>query len=125
VLDAAASVAAPAGPLFSEAMLFRASPSPRSIPKAAADPQFRRVERLHLEWRPLKTLTARSARLLDRQGQALPMEPVLSERDEGNVRILALDLNLAPLGEGSYVLELTGTSGSETDRDLVAFKIVR
>jgi hypothetical protein len=125
VLDAAASIAAPAGPLFNDAMLFRASPSLRSIPKVTADPQFRRIERLHVEWRPLKALTARSARLLDRQGQALPMEPVLSERDEGGVRILVLDLNLAPLGEGSYVVELTGTSGSETERDLVAFKIVR
>jgi hypothetical protein len=47
------------------------------------------------------------------------------DRDDAGQAVVVLDLNLAPLGEGSYVLELMGTAGTEQERELLAFKIVR
>jgi hypothetical protein len=39
--------------------------------------------------------------------------------------VVSVDITLAPLREGDYVIELTGTSGTETERELLAFKVVR
>ena len=125
VLDSSVSAARPSGPLFGDPLLFRANPSPRAPLSPVADFQFRRTERIHVEWRALKTLTGRTARLLDVKGQPLPVEPAMTDRDDGGQAVVVLDLNLAPLGEGSYVLELIGTAGTEQERELLAFKIVR
>ena len=35
------------------------------------------------------------------------------------------DVTLAPLSEGTYVVELTATAGSDTERRLLAFRVVR
>jgi hypothetical protein len=125
LLEASTSAAPPAGPLLGEPMLYRANSSPRAVPRAVADLQYRRVERLHVEWRALKPLTARTARLLDRQGRSLPITPTLSDRDNGGATTVAADLALAPLQEGDYVIELTGVAAHETQRALLAFRIVR
>jgi VWFA-related protein len=125
VLDSSVSAARPTGPLFGDPLLFRANPSPRAPLKPVADFQFRRSERIHVEWRALKALTSRTARLLDGKGQPVPVEPVMIDRDDAGQTVVVLDLNLAPLGEGSYVLELMGTAGTEQERELLAFKIAR
>ena len=65
------------------------------------------------------------ARLLDVKGQPLPVAPAMTDRDDGGQAVVVLDLILAPLGEGSYVLEFVGTAGTEQERELLAFKIVR
>jgi hypothetical protein len=126
-LDASTSTAAAtaAGALLGDPMIYRASPSPRSVPRAVADLQYRRTERIHVEWRALRPLTGRSARLLDRQGLPLPVTPTLSDRGDAGVTVVSADLNLAPLPEGDYVIELTGTGGTETERKLLAFRVVR
>jgi hypothetical protein len=38
---------------------------------------------------------------------------------------VAVDLSLAPLAEGDYLIELTAGAGGETERRLVAFRMVR
>jgi VWFA-related protein len=124
-LDSSVSAARPSGRLFADPLLFRANPSPRAPLKPVADFQFRRTERIHVEWRALKTLTGRTAKLLDAKGQPLPVEPALTSRDDDGRAVVVLDLNLAPLSEGNYVIELTGTAGTEQERELLAFKIVR
>jgi hypothetical protein len=125
VLDGSASVAPPAGPLLAEPLLFRANPSPRAPLKAVADFQYRRTERIHVEWRTLKALTDRQARLLDSKGQPLPLAVALMDRDDPGGKTVLADVTLAPLSEGSYVIELTGAAGAESQRALVAFKVVR
>ena len=111
--------------LLGEALLFRATPSPRAVPKPVADFQFRRVERLHVEWPVLKALDAQEVRLLDRQGEALPITPLASDGANDTGPIVMVDLPVSPLSEGEYVIELTGRSGEETERKLLAFRVVR
>jgi VWFA-related protein len=125
VLDSTTSVASPVGPLLGDPTLFRANPSPRAPLKPVADFQYRRTERIHVEWPVLKDLTSRAARLLDVKGQALPVEIALSDRESAEGKALVADLNLAPLIEGSYVMELTCSAGTESQRALVGFRVVR
>jgi hypothetical protein len=125
VLDSSVSITRPAGPLLTEPMLFRANPSPRAPLKPVADRQYRRSERIHVEWRMLKIASDLEARLLDAKGAPLPLAVSISERDDPDGKTVLAGLTLAPLIEGSYVIELTGSAGTETQRALVAFKVVR
>jgi VWFA-related protein len=111
--------------IFGQPLAYRATPSPRSTPRPVADFQYRRTERIHVELPVLRALDTHQARLLDRQGQPLPVAPTVSGPVTGSEPMLALDLNLSPLSDGEYVLEVTGTSGSDTARRLVAFRVTR
>jgi VWFA-related protein len=124
-LETETTAATPAGPILGDPLLFRAAPSARSVLRAVADLQYRRTERIHVEWPVLNGLTERTATLLDRQGRPLPVTPTLSDRDDGQLKVVVLDLILAPLQEGDYVIELTGVTGQETQRALLAFRIIR
>jgi hypothetical protein len=104
---------------------FRATPSPRSPLRPVADFQLTRTERLHVEWPVLQELATRSARLLDRKGQPLgpelPVAPGAADRP-----VLTLDLPMASLPEGDFVVELTATSRAGlSERRLLAFRVVR
>jgi hypothetical protein len=48
----------------------------------------------------------------------------VTERETGGHKVVAADLNLAPLSFGDYVIELTVGRGTETTVRLVAFKVV-
>jgi len=124
VEDRLAVAPASAG-LTGAAISFRGSSSPRGAVQPVADFQFRRSERLHVEWPIVRPLDQRSARLLDRRGQPLPIPVALTERESNGRPILAADLQLAPLGEADYVLELTTGSGGVSERQYVAFRVVR
>jgi hypothetical protein len=91
-----------------------------------ADFTYRRTERLHVEWPVLQTLDSRQARLLDREGGALPGTPAVSEIETGGGGpAVAVDLMLSSLAEGDYVLELTASRGAESERQLLAFRVTR
>jgi hypothetical protein len=111
--------------LLSAPVIYRATPSPRSPLSAAATAEFHRGERLHAEWQAASEFDGRSARLLDRNGQPLPVGASITERLAEGAHIVAVDVNLAPLAEGDYVLELTAQKAAETRRDLVAFRVMR
>jgi hypothetical protein len=59
-------------------------------------------------------------------GQPLPI-PVTVDgaRTVAGKKILAADLNLAPLAAGDYVLELTAGRGGEVTIRLLAFRVVQ
>ncbi|MEO7192102.1 MAG: VWA domain-containing protein [Vicinamibacterales bacterium] len=124
-LEDRTDVAPAAGSLLGAGMVFRGTPSPRSVLKPVADFQFRRTERLHAEWATLKPVNSKSIRLLDRRGQALGQNATVSEGQSDGVLTLSADLNISALAEGEYVLELTAGDGTETDRKLLAFRVVR
>lgn len=65
-----------------------------------------------------------SARLLDRNGQPLPLPVTTAVREETHVCIASAELALAPLGPGDYLVELAVQRGSRSDTVLVAFRIV-
>jgi VWFA-related protein len=123
--DATITAGSAPGPLFGHPMLYRANASPRAPLRAVADLQFRRTERIRVEYRALEPGIEPAVRLLDRQGQALPIRPTLSTREEGSATIVSVDLALAPLSEGEYVIELTGQRGADSQRALAAFRLVR
>jgi hypothetical protein len=118
-------IAADANVLAGPAVLYRATPSPRSPLIPVADQLFRRTERVHVEWARLTEVDRREVRLLGRDGNALPIPVSLTEREAGGRAAFAADLNLAPLTEGEYAIELTVGSGAKSERRLVAIRVTR
>jgi hypothetical protein len=113
------------GALLGAPLAFRATPSPRSTPLPVADFEFRRTERLHLEWPVLKPLDQRVARVLDRRGQPLAVGATLTEREADGRTSILVDVTLASLAEGDYVVDVTAASGADSQDALFAFRLVR
>jgi hypothetical protein len=110
---------------LSAPLVYRATPSPRSPLAPVADMQFRRTERVHVEWPVIGALTSPAARLLSRRGDVLPVPVAVTERTDTTGRTIVADLVLTPLAQGDYAIELSGTSGAESVKHVVAFKLVR
>jgi VWFA-related protein len=113
------------GRIVGDPLLFRGTSSPRAPLNPAADFQFRRTERVHVEWSILQPLDQRTARLLDRQGQPLPLPVALTEGDVDGQPVVAADLLLAPLADGDSVIELVAGSGGTSERALVPIRVAR
>jgi len=113
------------GPLLGAPMLYRAAPGPRSPVRPVADFQFHRTERVHLELPELKPLDQRQARVLGKTGQPLAVTANVSEPPGNGDPILAIDVNLAPLSAGDYVIEVTVGAGAETEKRLIAFRVIQ
>ncbi len=122
-LEDRVEIRASGGRLLGDALVFRGTPAATSPLRAVADFQFRRTERVHLEWVARAPLDRREARLLGRNGQPLAVPVTLTERDAGGRALIAADLNLAPLSAGDYVIELVVGSGADTERKYVAIRI--
>jgi hypothetical protein len=121
--DITVSPSAPA--LIGEPIAYRAAPGPRAPIRAVADYKFYRTERIHVEWPVAKSLDERSARLLNRRGEPLPVPVTVTERADGDRIVVAADLVLGPLADADYVIELTGAAGGEKMQRLLAFRVVR
>jgi hypothetical protein len=118
-------VAAKPGKLVGGPVLFRARP-PASAPlQPVADYQFRRNERMHVDWPVLGPLDRREARVLGRNGSPLALPVTITERAVNGRPMVSIDLNLAPLTEADYIIELQVGQGSETERKLFAFRVIR
>ena len=111
--------------LLGEPLLYRAATPPRAPLKPVADFQLHRTERAHVEWPILKPLDNRVGRLLDRRGQPLAVVVNVTERDSDGTPVVAADMNLAPLSDGDYVVELVVGSGAATERKLLAIRVIR
>jgi VWFA-related protein len=101
--------------LLLEARVFRATSSPRSPLWAAADPQFTRTERVHVEWRVRTTFDRRTARLLGRDGQPLAVPVAVTERDQDGSAVIAVDAGLSALTAGDYLIELVVGAGEVSE----------
>ena len=118
------TIAVPAG-LLGDPLAYRATPAPASPIRPVAAFQFRRTERLHVEWPVLRPLDRREARLLGKDGQPLALQVTVGEREVDGRIMLGADLSLAPLTAGDYVIEITARSGDTTDKKLLAIRVVR
>jgi hypothetical protein len=49
---------------------------------------------------------------------------VVAKQSDGQA-VLTVDLNLAPLAAGDYVLELSATRASGVEKNVVAFRVTR
>jgi VWFA-related protein len=106
-----------ADPLGAGTLYFRRM-GPREMP--TADLRFRRTERLIIET-PASLGTDVAARLLGRTGAPLNVPVTAAIRDDADgTRWRRVEVTLAPLAPGEYIVETT--SGS--DRTLTAFRVV-
>jgi VWFA-related protein len=111
--------------LIGPALASRAtSLSSRAPLQPLVDPRLSRRERLRVEWPVVAAADRHEARLLDRAGrplgQALPITAPTADRPT-----VILDLPLAALPEGDYVVEFTAMQGDVSERELLAFRVVR
>ena len=111
------------GELLGAPIVSRGTPALRSPLLPAADLQFRRTERAHIEWPLRAAIDRRDARLLSKDGSPLAVPVTLTERESGGVTVLAADLVLAPLAAGDYVVELSVGAGEKTERRFVAIRV--
>jgi hypothetical protein len=105
--------------------MFRALLPVRAPYVPAAEPLFRRTERLRIEWPIAGMPSDRTARLLDKLGQPLPFAPTVTERDTPAGSVLAVDLTLSPVSPGDYVVELSTTTGGQVATRYAAIRVVR
>jgi hypothetical protein len=110
---------APVGPV----RLFRRGPLTGNQLVPAASLTFSRTDRLHLERHIEASATAEgTARILDRNGQTLPIALTTTLRtDDDARRWVTTDVSLAPLGAGDYVIEIDAAG----ERTLTAIRIGR
>ena len=113
------------GSLLGPAFVFRGPLSTRLPARAAADPQFGRNERLHVEWRERQDGATFSARLLRRTAEPVPFTPTLTEVELRGGTWVSTDLPLSQVAPGEYLLEVTATKGDRTDRHLFAFRVTQ
>jgi VWFA-related protein len=99
----------PLSPLIGRAgvpLLFRRGPTTGTRYAPTADPRFRRTERVRLELPRAARPDGLKATLLDRTGAPLPVAVTTATRDEGGVVWATVDLALAPLAPGDYVIRV-------------------
>lgn len=115
-----ARVLLPPSPAGSGALFSRRGVTTGNRLAPTADLQYRRTEWLVMEV-PAAAGEPGSARLLDRSGipLAVPLATAIRE-DAAGSRWRTVELRLAPLAQGDYVIEVT--AGSE--RTLAAFRVV-
>jgi VWFA-related protein len=107
------------GPALLGAPVWSRATSPRAPLQPAGTQTYRRTERVHIEWPLTGVLESQASRLLDRRGQLSPVPVTVTIAGDR----LMLDLNLAPLAAGDYVIEVVVAAGGVTDRRLAAVRV--
>ena len=109
--------------LFGDPLLFRL-PLP-AVVKPAASVYFRRTERMQIRWPVTGALEQREARVLGRDGVPLALTVSVSDLDDQGTRFVVVDLNLAPLTAGEYLMEVKGSAAGKTESAMLAFRVFR
>lgn len=115
----------PDGSIQPQPLVFRRGPTTGVEFAPAADPRFRRSDRVRVELTLPPAASKVGARLLDRHGKLLPVPVTLGQRPDpdGSSRATG-DLTLAPLAMGDYLIELSYDVAGSTQRALTAIRIV-
>jgi VWFA-related protein len=117
------SIEKPAGPLLGKPLAYRAASAAASAYKPLAAFQFRRTERVRLEWPVTQPLDSHQARLLDRAGKPMAIPLETATRDANGLAIVTTTLNLAPFSNGDYLIEITAKAGEKTETQVVAIRV--
>lgn len=112
-----------AGALLGKPLAYRAASAAASAYKPLAAFQFRRTERVRLEWPATQALDSHQARLLDRTGKPIAIPLETTTRETSGTTMLTTGLNLAPLSNGDYLIEITAKAGEKTDTQVVAIRV--
>jgi len=124
-IDVGFDVMRRAGAVLGQTLAFRAQPALRSPLEPVAAFEFRRTERLHVEWAALQPIGQRIARLLDRHGQVLAADLHATVRDTPGDAAVVVDFPLATFAEGEYVLEVAAAAGETVERRQLGFRVVQ
>ena len=117
------SIEKPAGTLLGKPLAYRAASAAASAYKPLAAFQFRRTERVRVEWPTTQPLETHSARLLDRAGKPMAIPLETTTKDAGGVTMLTTTLNLAPFSNGDYLIEVSAKAGEKTETQTVAIRV--
>jgi VWFA-related protein len=109
----------PARTLIGEPAVFRVAP--RSAAQPVSILHFDRTDRVRIDWPILAPTDGRVLRMLDRGGRPLPVELPLTEDPDS--RRLSLVFPLAAFSRADYIIELTVTAGSVSERRLLALRV--
>ena len=113
-------ISVPAAPQAVSALFFRRGPATANRDVPTADLRFRRSERLRVDV-PTPSADGVAARVLDRNGNALPIPVTAAVRDDPDgSRWQSAEVSLAPLAPADYLVELSA-AGSRT---LLAFRVI-
>jgi VWFA-related protein len=116
--------AAPGAFAAAEPLLFRIS-NASAPPRPAADFRFNRTERVRLEIPLSANARPSGGRVLDRAGQPLDVPVATSDRESDGLRWLVADINLAPLSNGDYGIELSAQTDAAPQTIVTAIRVVR
>jgi len=113
-------ISVPAAPQAASALFFRRGPTTANRDMPTADLRFRRSERLRVDV-PTPAADAVTARVLDRNGNPLPIPVTAAVRDDPDgSRWQSAEVSLAPLAPADYLVELATAAG----RTLLAFRVI-
>jgi VWFA-related protein len=113
----------PTGALIGKPLAYRAASAAASAYKPLAAFQFRRTERVRLEWPVMQPIDGHQARLLDRTGKPLAIPLETATRDAAGTTLLTTTLNLAPFSNGDYLIEISAKAGEKSETQLVAIRV--
>ncbi len=111
------------GQALGKPLAYRAASAAAAAFRPLAAFHFRRTERVRIDWPILQPLESSSARLLDRNGNPLPVPVTLSTRDADGTAVLSGAISLAPLSIGDYVVEVNATAGGAAEQQLIAIRV--
>jgi len=117
------SIARATGPLLGRPLAYRAASAAASAYRPLGTFQFRRTERVRVEWPALQPIESHSARLLDRTGKPLAVPVPTTSKDAGGTTLIAADLNFAPLSIGDYLIEVTAKAGDKTEQQVIGVRV--
>jgi VWFA-related protein len=113
----------PTGALLGKPLAYRAASAAASAYKPLAAFQFRRTERVRLEWPVSQPLDGHQARLLDRTGKPIAIPLETTTRDAAGTTLLTTTLNLAPFSNGDYLIEISAKAGEKSETQLIAIRV--
>ena len=113
----------PTGALLGKPLAYRAASAAASAYKPLAAFQFRRTERVRLEWPVSQALDGHQARLLDRTGKPIAIPLETATRDAAGTTLLTTTLNLAPFSNGDYLIEISAKAGEKSETQLIAIRV--
>ena len=117
------AVERPSGTLLGKPMAYRAASAAASALRPLAAFTFRRTERVRVDWPLLQTVDSHAARLLDRTGKPLAIPLTTVMRESSGAPVLGTDLNLAPLSNGDYLIEVSAKAGEKSEIQVVAIRV--
>lgn len=116
------TVARPTGLLGAPDLQRLATPTQ---PRPAASVHFRRTERVRVRWPLAREAESVTARLLGRDGVPLELDIPVRQLQAAGAHGLVVDLNLAPLTAGDYVIEVTASAAGRRESAHLAIRVAR